>query len=104
MGNPLVGFFSHLFNEARLVDLVPQPCIPTSSNGRLEDAKVAKRLEKFLVAESLVDQFCKFMSWIDLDLISDHLPICLELDSKMIRPFILLNLIIIGWWIKDLRI
>jgi len=42
--------------------------------------RVAKRLNRFLVAGELVDRMGQFTCWNSLDYISDHLPISLQID------------------------
>lgn len=53
--DPLFDHFVHLFSSHNLFDVIPCPLYPTCSNGRSGKAEVAKRLDKFLLSESLGD-------------------------------------------------
>ena len=51
---------------------------------------ISKRIDRFLMAEPLTLLFHKYRVWHINSLISDHLPICLQLDlgeDRMVYPF-----------------
>jgi hypothetical protein len=88
--DPLSDYFGSLFLDSKLVDILPNKLLPTWSNGREGSAGIAKRLDRFLMAEALCECLGKFISWTIPSFISDHKPICLELDvsnHRMKVPF-----------------
>lgn len=61
-----------------LVDICP-PCIsPTWDNGRMGDGHVAKRLDRFLLREHLIEILGTIQSGIINNFISYHRPIILQ--------------------------
>jgi hypothetical protein len=48
---------------------------------RSDEAQIAKRLEIFLVSESLVEVNLKLRQWVSVSGDSDQKPILIELDS-----------------------
>jgi hypothetical protein len=64
-----------------LIDLKPPEILPTWRNGRLGTAHIAKRLDRFLIAESLLLPSYSSRSWINLPFLSDHSPICLQIGE-----------------------
>jgi hypothetical protein len=79
--DPLHSFFNRLFYKNALVDLKPAELIPTWRNGRQGIASIAKRLDRFLIAEDLLTPSCCYRSWVNLPFISDHASICLQLGT-----------------------
>ena len=53
----LAGFFVQKLMEKGLLDIEPIKLKPTWRNNRCGDARVAKRLDRFLVSEQMVDSF-----------------------------------------------
>jgi hypothetical protein len=53
-----------------LVDLAPDTLVPTWRNGRAGGAGIAKRLDRALVAESLLLEVGRYRSWVELPYIS----------------------------------
>lgn len=78
--DPLSNYFQHTFASVGLVDIIPSILELTWSNGRLGLNMVSKRLDRFLMGESLSGKFLKYRSWVELNPISDHYPIYLQLD------------------------
>ena len=62
--DPLEGFFLQRLVEKNLLDIEPVKLKPTWSNNRGGEARVAKRLDRFLVAEQLVDRFFLVRQWV----------------------------------------
>jgi exonuclease III len=77
--DPLLSFFNHIFYKNSLVDLKPAELLPTWRNGRQGPASIAKRLDRFLIAEELLSPSCSFRAWVNLPFLSDHAPICLQI-------------------------
>jgi len=76
--------------ESDLIDLCPIDVGPTWRNGRTLGQGISKRLDRFLMASSLSQVFHRFRVWHVDSLISDHLPVCLQLDwgqVKVTYPF-----------------
>jgi hypothetical protein len=83
-------FFKDLFDNSPLVDVAPTELVPTWRNGRLGDSSIAKRLDRFYVAEDLIGPAMRYRSWVDSTFLSDHAPIFLQLDigiQKTVHPF-----------------
>ena len=55
--DPQAGFFLQKLVEKNLLDVEPIKLKPTWRNNRGGEARVAKRMDRFLVAEQLVDRF-----------------------------------------------
>jgi exonuclease III len=79
--DPLHSFFNHIFFKNALVDLKPAELLPTWRNGRQGTASIAKRLDRFLIAEDLLSPSCSYRSWVNLPFLSDHASICLQLGA-----------------------
>ena len=55
--DPLASFFSQLISGNKLVDLSMDPSSPTWRNGHSGDVGISKRLDRFLLSESLLPYF-----------------------------------------------
>jgi hypothetical protein len=89
-GDPLSGFFKSLFQRHSLIDVIPTDPLPTWKNGRAGDESISKRLDRFYIAEEVLASSQKYMSWVQLPILSDHAPIYLELEHgfpKVSYPF-----------------
>lgn len=73
------------FLHRDLVDVVPTKMMPTWSNGRIEDAYIAKRIDRFIVHVSIIDKMGMPFSTIENVFISDHRPISLCWKEKGFR-------------------
>ena len=71
----LAGYFVQKLVEKGLLDIEPVKLKPTWRNSRSGDARVAKRIDHFLVAEQLVDRFFVVRQWVGNGGLSDHFPI-----------------------------
>ena len=60
---------------------------PTCTNSHTCNAGVAKRLDRFLLAESLGDHIGRFQSWASTSGVSKHKPIFLYLDLKFSHSY-----------------
>ena len=80
--DPLESFFSQLISCNKLVDLAMNLSGPTWRNGCSGDAGISKRLDRFLLSESLLPCLSYYRTWATPSDVSDHYPICLEWGSK----------------------
>lgn len=55
---------------------------PTWNNGKVGKAGIAKRLDRFLMAEELCSSIGCFRSWSVASGVSDHRPIVLQLELE----------------------
>ena len=62
------------------------PSAPTWRNGHSGAVGISKRLDKFLLSESLLPIFSFYRTWDTPSDVSDHYPICLEWGSKSCAP------------------
>ena len=88
--DPLCDYFVDLMGSANLTDVEPTTLCPTRRNGRIRAGRVAKRMDRFLIGESLLEKAVKYRSWVDSSRLSDHHPIFLKLEmsgSRSARPF-----------------
>ena len=72
----------------KLVDLDPYKLKQSWTNRRYGEDKIAKRLDRFLLGESLIEKALMFKQWVDLGADSNHLPICLEILRNPKKPAI----------------
>jgi exonuclease III len=73
--------FSVIFQLHNLIDLLPAEMAPTWRNGRSVSTCISKRLDHFLISDSLLQQADRYWTWVAYPFISDHAPIVLQLDS-----------------------
>jgi hypothetical protein len=77
-GDPMAGYFKYLFIKHSLVDVAPDRDVPTWRNGRSGQESIAKRLDRFYVAEDLLASILRHRSWVEFPFLSDHAPVLLE--------------------------
>jgi exonuclease III len=70
--DPQDSFFSHLLATNGLIDIVPTKLIPTWRNLRTEKSHVAKKLDRFLVTETISLLPLQFLQWIGSGGDSNH--------------------------------
>jgi hypothetical protein len=88
--DPLSDYFSNMLQDVGLVDLPPTHLSPTWHNGRTGEVGISKRLDRFLLDGNLITSQCLFRTWTINSTISDHNPICLQIDfsrRKDCAPF-----------------
>ena len=81
----LSSYFKELSICYNLIDIPLLKAGPTWTNGRRGAENVSKRLDRFLVAEGLIDRFGRYRSWIDQVLASDHKPVTLQVEFEFDR-------------------
>ena len=84
--DPLASYFSQHISGNKLVHLSMYPSAPTWRNGRSGAAGISKRLDRFLLSESLLPRFSFYRTWATPSDVSDHYPICLEWHPKSCAP------------------
>jgi exonuclease III len=95
----LEGYFKTFFQSNRLIDIAPGKLVPTWRNSRAGTEYIAKRLDRTLISEDLLDSVGIYRSWVEYPFISDHAPIILQLEllpSFKTFPFKLNPLWILG--------
>jgi hypothetical protein len=58
------AFFRHLIDSKGLIDVAPPKFLPTWRNMRTGEARVAKRLDHFLISESFASLPFQIRQWI----------------------------------------
>jgi len=82
----LKNFFIQAFARKDLLDILPPKLVPTWRNKRAGEQRVAKRLDRFLVTESLALGVEIVRQWVETGGISDHCPIFLEFRGRRRKP------------------
>jgi hypothetical protein len=72
--------------ECNFLDIEPVKLKPTWRNNRVGEASVAKRLDCFLIKDSLLEKPLQMKQWIGHGGISDHYPIFFELRKGANKP------------------
>jgi hypothetical protein len=98
--DPLAHYFSNILINSVLLDVQPTQLAPTQRNGRDGLDGISKRLDWFLIDENLLGNHRNIQSWIINSSISDHNPICLQIEktSRKLAPPFKFN----SSWILDL--
>lgn len=82
----LADYFGNKFAEANLTNLAPTPLKPTWKNNKTGTAGVAKRIDRFMINDSLMNNSLTIKQWIGFGGLSDHHPIFLELKCDSEKP------------------
>jgi hypothetical protein len=72
--------------ETGLLDIEPSKLSPTWSNKRVGEARIAKRLNKFLIYEAFLDEVIRIKQWVTTRGDSDHNPVVLEVAPTIEKP------------------
>jgi hypothetical protein len=84
--DPLTNFFSQKMVECNLLDIEPIKLKSTRRNNIVGDASVAKRLDRFLIKDTLLEKPLQLKQWIGYGGISDHCPNFLEIRKGSNNP------------------
>jgi len=84
--DPLSDFFQNSLTSHKLIDANLSKLKPTWRNHRTGEARVAKRLDRFLLCEDLASRILMFRQWIGEGGNLDHFPILLELSKPPFKP------------------
>jgi len=60
--------------------------LPTWRNQRVGAAALAKRLDRFLIKDSLIQKISLYRQWVGSGGISDHSPIFMEISGPQKKP------------------
>jgi hypothetical protein len=82
----LADYFCHKFAESRLTDLDPLNLKPTWKNNRVRIEGLTKRLNQFLINDSLLNNLLTIKQWIGFGGLLDHHPIFLEFRQGFEKP------------------
>eukprot|EP00253_Pinus_taeda_P005167 PITA_05167 len=88
--DPLSEFFVNAITSHNLIDVNLIKLKPTWRNRRVGEAKIVKRLNRFLLSEDLTTNIPIFRQWVGEGGNSDHFPIFLEISKhprKLAAPF-----------------
>jgi hypothetical protein len=88
--DPLKNYFLKFLDQWGLVDVEPQKLTPTWCNRRVGSDRVAKRLDRFLLTDDLLDSSALVRQWVTFGGESDHHPILFEFGTssrRMTSPF-----------------
>lgn len=73
-------FFKDLFSSKNIIDIKPSKLTPTWRNGRLGQHVISRRLDRVMISEDLLSDIVFYRTWVAYPFISDHAPICIQLD------------------------
>jgi len=77
--------YKEIFDSNNLIDVLPTCLTPTWRNGRAGLDAIARRLDRFLVANSLLSSSVAPSSWVAYPFYSDHAPVLLQLQPTVHR-------------------
>eukprot|EP00253_Pinus_taeda_P018177 PITA_18177 len=84
--DPLSDFFLNAITTHNLIDVNLIKLKPTWRNRRVGEARIAKRLDRFLLSEDLTTSIPMFRQWVGEGENSDHFPIFLEISKHPRKP------------------
>lgn len=82
----LSDFFRQKLAQAGVIDVPPIKLTPTRRNRRTGESHIAKRLDRFLIADSLMESIRRICQWVGGFGDSDHNPILLEIAHSGEKP------------------
>lgn len=71
-------YMTSLLEQTSFADIPMHKLLPTWRNRRVGDAALARRLDRFIMKEALLQQLHHYKQWVGTGGISDHSPIYLE--------------------------
>lgn len=80
------GFMTDLLERFNLIDVPMNKPLPTWRNRRVGEAALARRLDRFIMKGSLIQQLHHYKQWVGSGGISDHSPIYLEILGPHYKP------------------
>lgn len=83
--DPLAGLINGAFLHHNMIDVYPQIMGRTWDNGRTRNSYLAKRLDRFLLNDKLMDHMGRQISNIVHCFTSDHRPISLQWGKRKFR-------------------
>lgn len=94
-------FFENLLESHSFIDIPSAKVHPTWRNNRTGEASLARRLDRFLTKEDLVNRGACIRQWVSSGGLSDHRPIYLELQDGADKPKALLKFN--STWLRDME-
>ena len=88
--DPLLSYFTQKLEESNFLDIGPVKFKPTWRNNIVGEDNIAKRLDRFLIKDTLLEKSFQLKQWIGHGGISYHYPSFLELINgmnKLPNPF-----------------
>lgn len=82
----LSDFFQNKLASSLLVDVSPHKLCPTWRNRRIGEEWIGKKLDRFLLCESLAENLQAFRNWVGEGGLSDHFPVFLEVKGAFTKP------------------
>lgn len=76
--DPLSAFFKGMMDANALIDAIPDTMAPTWKNGRIGGEGISKRIDHFLVSQTVFNNIVEVESYIIPMDISHHIPIALR--------------------------
>lgn len=73
----IIDYMTNLLEQTKFVDIPMHKLLPTWRNRRVGDATLARRLNRFIMKDSLLHQLHHYKQWVGSGGISDHSPIYL---------------------------
>jgi hypothetical protein len=83
---PAEASYKEIFDTNNLIDVQPIRLSPTWRNGRAGPDAIARRLDRFFVADSFLSSSVAPSSWVASPFFSDHAPVLLQLLPPIHRP------------------
>eukprot|EP00253_Pinus_taeda_P025238 PITA_25238 len=82
----ITGYMTDLLDRHNLIDVPMNKPLLTWRNRRVGEAALARRLDRFIMKESLIQQLHHYKQWVGAGGISDHSPIYLEIAGPTQKP------------------
>lgn len=79
-------FFENLLEDHNLIDIPSTKIQPTWRNNRTGEASLARRLDRFLIKEPLINRGTCIKQWVVTGCLSNHRPIYLEIQDAIDKP------------------
>ena len=82
----ITGYMTDLLERHNLIDVPMNKPLPTWRNRRVGEAALARRLDRFIMKGSRIQQLHQYKQWVGVGGISDHYPIYLEISGPIQKP------------------
>eukprot|EP00253_Pinus_taeda_P012058 PITA_12058 len=82
----ITDFMTNLLENTNLIDIPMQKILPSWRNRRVGEVALARRLDRFLIKEALLQKLQLYKQWVGSRGLSDHSPIYLEIQGPFRKP------------------
>jgi len=82
----ITGYMTDLLERHNLIDVPMHKPLPTWRNRRIGEATLARRLDRFLMEGTLIQQLHFYKQWVGIGGVSDYYPIYLEILGPHKKP------------------